>query len=61
MRKPKASSPENREFKVKVLSRLRRERGPAGQRGASARALQGRLPASKKVREYNKGKRSGPG
>jgi hypothetical protein len=64
VRKPKASSPENREFRAGELSRHKRrnlckDRGPAGQRGASARALQHQQPASKKVRESNKGKRSG--
>ena len=64
VRKPKASSPENREFKAKVLNRHKRrnlckDRGPVGKRGASARVLQDQKPDSKKVRESNKGKRSG--
>jgi hypothetical protein len=53
-----------KEFRAKELSRHKRrnlckDRGPAGQRGASARALQDHQPTSRKVRESNKGKRSG--
>ena len=53
-----------KEFRAKELSRHKRrnlckDRGPAGKRGASARALQDHQPASRKVRESNKGKRSG--
>ena len=56
----------SKEFRAKGLSRHKRrnlckDRGPAGQRGASARAWQDHQPASKKLRECNKGKRSGPG
>src|SRR5206468_12247244 len=62
--KPKAFSPENREFRAGELSRDKRrnlckDRGPAGKPGASARALQGHQPASKKVRAASRGKRSG--
>jgi len=53
-----------KEFRAKELSRHKRgslckDRSLAGQRGASARVLQDHQPASKKVRESNKGKRSG--
>jgi hypothetical protein len=52
-----------REFRAKERSRHKRrnlckDRGSAGQRGRSARALQGHQPGSKKGRAAHKGKRS---
>jgi hypothetical protein len=56
----------NQECRANVLSRrkrsgLYRERSRAGHREGNGGALQGHLLASKKVREANRGKRSGLG